>query len=175
MDTGITVGLLEGEGCISIRWQEFGAPVGVSSNSYGCKVVLQPIISISNTDSDIMEYTGNIMEGSMGTPKLKHRKENWKDVHQWCLNNMERVINFLRWLQPYLISEKKKRLCELVIEFCKIRLSCRGMQGAHTQREIDIFEEVANINTSRGKRRKPRNLQLHNGYIINVKKLKLRA
>jgi len=138
-------GLIDGDGYITIANRSRGTKKSGRS--------LSPKIGIGNKDEAIIKFAKRVM-GRYGLFKLYRRK----GVASWVtLQKLAPVLKLLKEIRPYLIS--KRKICDLVIEFCERRLKtiAAGGRGApYTQREIEIFWEVRKLNAKRkGAQSKP--------------------
>jgi len=131
-EKGYVVGLLEGEGTISI----------VSG-----KRAYVPYISITNTERKVVETCQKIVGGKIIT--YKGRKKNHKDVYILHITKTYPVYLVLKEILPLMISERKRKIAELVLKFCELRLE-KPYPSLLTQEEKAIVNEVRKLN-KRGK------------------------
>lgn len=124
-EKGLLVGLIEGEGIITINAKS-----------------LVPSIIMSNTDDDIIRSFQDIM--SKAFPKMK-TKASYKSVGFggcWRAGviGSAKVLALLRILYPLMISQRKKRIAKLVIDFCSSRL--HKMSLPPTKRTLSAAEKL---------------------------------
>lgn len=128
LEKGIVIGLLEGEGCLSFYWnKKLRHP--------------HPDLSIGNTNLGILIFCKKIIGGTVGT----NRKGGGgrKTSYSLKLRNIILVHATLEHLLPHLLV--KRKAAELMIEYCKIRLSS-PFNSPTLPREREIYEEMKNVN-----------------------------
>jgi DNA primase large subunit len=145
-EIGLLVGLLEGEGTITIQRMNKG---------------YYPRIVISNTDTDLIELShsllGKLMESRHKVYRhyssKAERLKGWKPSWVVRVTSMKDILLVLEFLENYLVSSKKRELCKLVLEFCRSRLAKtqgrkRGLWTAKdfSSRELEIISRVRLLN-----------------------------
>jgi len=118
-------GFIDGEGCFSFHKEKTG--------------YYSPFLSISNTNEDVINWFKNTLDwGYKGYVDNRREKPKW----QLEMRGMKRLIPLLLDILPYLIV--KKRHAELILEYCKSRLS--KPFGPLTKREKEIIQEIRKLN-----------------------------
>jgi len=142
-ELGYLVGIIEGEGCITIQSQ------GIWK---GKKRYYSPVIMVvSNTDREIIEHVLNILRKRnyrafiVRSGKGKGRRKDWQAVY---IKGIAYAYPFLKRITP-LLRGKKRRVAELVSRFCELRMSkmhLRNRGRPYTNEEYDIIREVRLLN-----------------------------
>lgn len=134
LECGIIVGLLEGEGCISLIT--------------GKRTNLSPTIEITNTDQDILGKVEEIL--GPGVWKSSRGNPAWKTSYHYKIGSVQAVSDFLELIGPHLISDKKRKLAQLLLEYCKSRIKTRKGRAnnlaPYSQREFEIYHEMRELN-----------------------------
>jgi len=134
-DLGYVVGLFEGEGNISIV-----------INTKSKNPMLSPRVEISNQDRNLLEKVKEIL----GFGQI-YRGSKKSGMWRWNIQNLADVLRFCELIEPYLVSEKKRKLCLLVAEFCRSRLDMYEQVGnwkycPYSERELELRELVLQVN-----------------------------
>jgi len=141
IEKGILVGLIEADGSLGIaknrgKWYKKG-------------FALYPYIYIVNTDLTLMEKVARILGNRYNIhvhPQGKSHKGR-KKVYKLTIKKLAHVLDLLRQLYPYFLSDRKKKKAELIMKFCEIRLKkhLEGMAGTkaweYGEEEIRLWEE----------------------------------
>jgi len=128
-------GLIDGEGSIHF---------GLNTSE-----TVIPRISISSSNTEVLEWCRNkIGKGYISTLSAHSFEGKFhKETHQFIIQAKPTVLPFLEAILPYLIIKKKQ--AELVVEWCKSRLSRENYdRSTYTKREIEIIKEVKTLNAS---------------------------
>lgn len=152
-EKGFLVGVIEGEGTITIR--------RVKSSARTLKgFALQPIIEVSNTSKELIVKVKNMIKPKRSV-RVAKKLESGKNFYTFTIQDQKTVLALLREIVNYLVS--KRRRGELVKRFCEIRLKKRKYLQ-HTTRgerarflnhpknyyygseELEIYEEVKRLN-----------------------------
>lgn len=134
LECGIMVGLLEGEGNISLIT--------------GKRTNLSPTIEITNTDQDILRKVEEIL--GPGVWKSSRGNPAWKTSYHYKIGSVQAVSDFIELIGPHLISDKKRKLAQLLLEYCKSRIKTRKGRAnnlaPYSQREFEIYHEMRELN-----------------------------
>ena len=127
-DLGFIIGMIEGEGTITIA---------KSRNN------LHPLIRIANTKYELLERCRQIMGGSI----FLHRRPNpkYKELYDFQLFGVRTVLETLKRIKPFLISFQKKNLCDLVIRYCEGRVK-RTKYDPTLETEWKMYKQVKQLN-----------------------------
>jgi DNA-binding CsgD family transcriptional regulator len=132
---GYLAGLVDGEGTIGIE---------KASRNDRKNPHFKPIVKISNTCKEALDYIIEQVGGFKFAIKSGRMSKNSKKaVYDIVLVRHKDVEAFLEMILPYLLI--KRRQAELVIQFCKSRLS-KPNHAPYSDEEIAIIEEVKKIN-----------------------------
>lgn len=114
-------GIIDGEGTIALH----------KDTRRG--ILCEPRISIANSNRDLLEW-------------LKHKLFSTAHITRFELyaNNYD-AMPLLKAVKPYLRIKKKQ--ADLVLEFIDLRLMREHWGKSHTQRELEIVQEVYHLNT----------------------------
>ncbi len=147
---GYLAAITDGEGSISIYSTR--RPTKSDSNHYLHSV----IFTITNTELDILEAVKDIVGfGNIYLWKRHKLTGNRKPSYGYRVTNRRLIYNLLVELKNYFMSERKKRLADLIMEFIESREQkggC-GFDSPYSQREIEIVNEVGLLN-EKGRRKK---------------------
>lgn|SRR5574341_513270 len=142
---GWLIGAIDGEGCI-----------GLSKRNRQKSINLKPHIQIANCDKDFINRCIRILSDLNIPHWVSHyegknrRRESW----QIAITGLKRVNKFLPLIKDLLCLEKREK-ANLVYEFVLSRLS-DWHAAPFTERQIEIYEKIAELNT---KGRKARSLR----------------
>lgn len=138
-ELGWLAGIVDGEGYIGIQYYE---------TRHG-HMSASAEISITNTDEQIILKAQNIIQKIGVNPYINsssyklNNKPNHKITWKVVIHRLNKVITVLESISPYLTGAKKER-AELVLEFCKLRLSHyvwgSNKSNIMTEREMEIIE-----------------------------------
>lgn len=106
-ELGFIVGLVEGEGTISLSMGK--------SKIFKQGFALCPRFYITNTNLQLLSEAKRIIGGIIFKAKSKNTKH--KDKYKLCIDGLK-VKSFLLEILPYLITKKKQ--CELAIKYIDI-------------------------------------------------------
>jgi len=134
-ELGFIIGLIEGEGTITIGR-------GVCKNPQ--KFSLHPRFFITNTDMVLLKTAQSIIGMGKIFRKEKIQKINHKQGFKLCVNDKNELKTLLLKLEPYLISKRKH--CQLVLEYINNHKRRRG----YSKRDVEIFEEIKKLNSRKG-------------------------
>lgn len=136
-ELGLLIGLIEGEGTITIKSRE----------RKSCKPFAS--ISVANTDPEILEVAGKLLGAGITDYMLWKMRES-STCPQARLSAVPRILRILLAIEPFLISDRKRELANRVIEFCRLRIEGWKKYGKHnapfSKRELEIYEEVKKLN-----------------------------
>jgi len=145
-ERGFIVGLIEGEGTISLSVGK-----GKTRNSF-LGLSIEPLIQIANTSEELINKANMIL----GWRKRVIKREKAKILYLSITRSIDLVQNVLEEINCDLVSKKKRG--ELLLEFCKIRKTKykgkirRRLKGVgYTDREFEIVKEIAILNSKNGK------------------------
>lgn len=133
LDKGILVGLIEGEGGMGLLLHRIWR--------YKNRRYLRPYISIANMNFDMLYWVRNVVgKGSISKPK--------KGCGNYQLVGQERVLSVLKVLEPYFITERRRKQARIMIEFCKRRIQVynRGGTSPYSKQDIQAFLELRKLN-----------------------------
>lgn len=146
-ELGLVVGLIEGEGSMSITT----GTATKSDKSYF------PFVNITNKDSGIIDEVQNILKiGHIQISKDQYNKRYgrvYTGVYKWVVTSVNEALKLFSLLKGKFVSKRKEKLCELITEFCLSRKEILKRGTKHAQyslREIEIVKEVRELNR-RGK------------------------
>lgn len=140
---GYLAAIVDGEGSIQLGMQRAGTYLGKYKDKIykRKKDKFQPRVQVANDDYMILEAVSDMIGfGHIG---------GHGDGHGcFYIVKIEQILSLLRNLAPYFISEKKRRLSKLLMEYCELRLKkldvfCQAPMG---KREKEIWEEMRVIN-----------------------------
>jgi len=143
---GYLAAIVDGEGTIDLIIRSRG-----SYNDY------LPYVVVFNTEKSIIDSTKDMASVGKIPRPIPPKGNRHKDLYRLWIRQQEDIVYFLERIQPFLMSKRKKRLAELLIEYCLIRLKRnRGARshgiklGTHSERENEIWEEVRELNKRAG-------------------------
>jgi DNA-binding CsgD family transcriptional regulator len=132
---GYVAGMLDGEGTISI--------VKATRNDRK-EPHWKPLVMITNTNREALEFIVREVGGfRFHNKKGTTGKNSKKPVYRIIMVKHKDVLVLLEMLLPYLMI--KRRQAELVIEFCKSRLS-KPNHAPYDDKEKEIIDEVKRLN-----------------------------
>jgi len=138
LDKGIIIGLLLGEGAIYFT---------VSRRKNAREVQVNPRISISNTNLEIINFLKQTLGGSkVHITDKGGRPTHLKTVYTFTIQNQRAIVSLLEQIQSYMVGEQE--LCDLMIQFCKSRLQRSGRP--YSLNELEIARKICQINKRRG-------------------------
>lgn len=121
-------GIIDGEGSIHLQQSN-----GTSFN---------PILSISNTNKQLLEKIKAIIGGKINPSKNELRHPRQKPAFVLIISNFRNVLETVRRLEPFLFVKKPQ--ANLIIEFCESRL--RRFHEHYNRREKWIHAELKRMN-----------------------------
>lgn len=127
-DRGFLVGILEGEGFLSIALEaNAGRPT------------FRPSLGVEMTDGEIPTRFLQLLGVGYVTIK-KPYKEHRSTLYRYTVNDRACIKLILESIKGCLVSERKRNAAELMIEFCSLRPKVRwAVKRPPTTREIEIF------------------------------------
>lgn len=128
LEIGFVVGMIEGEGSI-VLYRKGGR--------------ISPRVGIANSDKGLLEKCKRIMGGKIYA--FKRRIPNRKVAYSLVIASLNGVYETLVALRPFLMSERKTRICDLVLAFCESKRQ-RSKKVAGTLEEETIYEKVRQLN-----------------------------
>jgi len=123
---GYIVGLIEGEGTISINSAKTSRDRPYRR--------YRPSVRIANKNLDILKKVKKILKVGVIVKS--------KEIYQYKIVNIVKVKKLLETLYRYFIV--KKEVARLVIKFCNLRM---GKRHPYTNEELEIVKKVKEINT----------------------------
>jgi hypothetical protein len=138
-DAAWFAGLIDGEGTITVFKHE---------ESTGWK--LGPILSVVNTDPNIINQVQKLAEGENVNFTLftrVHANPKHATAYQLNMRNVNYIVKMLNIILPYLIG--KKAQAEICLRFCKSRLKNRSDGGRalpYTDKEWKMCKELYALN-----------------------------
>jgi len=105
-----------------------------------------PCVYFVNTDITLF---GELLDKvKIGRVSSERGDKKWKRKFKWYVSNVEEVNNICEQILPYLPS--KNRQAEILLEYCRIRLSKNTKGGVHKQthepREFELHKEIKKLN-----------------------------
>jgi len=128
-------------GYISLNWKY--KKTGDNNLSF----FLCPVVGIINTDFHFLEKWLEIVKVGRIRPRGLPRRG--KQEYIWHINKQNVVYDILTNALPYIHVQEKKRLAELVLEFCDSRKLGGLKKKPYSQREKEIADEISAINKNR--------------------------
>ena len=138
---GYLAAIIEGEGSISLIRGIHKRRGGKANVFYTAQVQL------NNNSYELLEAVKDWIGGG-------HIAKVSKDCrcYYFCLRKQIKLFRCLMDIEPHLLSDRKRRLCELLMEFCGLRLEKleSGEKGkyAYGEREVEIWQEMRDLNAS---------------------------
>jgi hypothetical protein len=80
-----------------------------------------PVVSVANTSKELIDWIMNKVPTGALTTHQHLRKPNWKIGYVYTISSYADIVELLQKVLRYLIV--KRRQAELMIEYCKVRLS----------------------------------------------------
>lgn len=119
-------GLIDGEGSIMLCKQN-------SKNEFR-----SPIVSMSNTDYNLILFMKNTFGGSISNHKRYkvHHKQSWR----WAVSR-DRAINIIKNVIDYMLEEKKVKRGKLILEKYKKVTPRNGKYTEEMKKRKTKFEE----------------------------------
>jgi len=114
-EQGFLVGLIEGEGCLSLTKCKNRRVDGQRYINY------VPRLSITNTSYELLVRTKNIVRRELGIGRISKKpkqKQQWKQGYAFEVGGLK-LLRLLRLLQPKLIS--KRRQAQILLQWCQRR------------------------------------------------------
>lgn len=149
-EKGLFVGLLEGEGSLSVyKSTEKRKPGKRTRSRLG--FTLSQNIRIHNTNTKLLTKVQAIFGGKIyrsGRPGGPNRadRQRTKDMYAWLLADKQKICDLLSVVLKHLIIKKSK--AQLLIAFCKCRLSRPSLKAGYTEAEIACAENWAALATN---------------------------
>jgi hypothetical protein len=129
-ELGFIIGLIEGEGCLTLGRSICKNPQGFS---------LHPRFFITNTNLDILGKAQSIIGGIIFS-KGERLSNKHKQAYKLSIEGKDRLKVILPQIEPYLIS--KKLNCELLLEY----VYTHRRRNGYSKRDIEIFEKIRILN-----------------------------
>jgi hypothetical protein len=102
LELGWVVGLLEGEGCFTIK-------KGKRKNGFSCT----PAVRVVSTDGDVIDRLHELVPaGSVCKPTRKTK--GGKQIYSWSLQNTEAVLDLLVVVFPMMGERRQNRIREVL-------------------------------------------------------------
>jgi|SRR5690606_25628561 len=137
-DIGYLVGMLEGEGCITL----------IAIGRKGRKKIT-PYISITNTNPIVFDTFSGIAK-SLGLPFYvsQRRIKSGKTAYRLEVTGAKRTKRWVDALLPYMAG--KRRQLEILGEYYLLREDAGSTfpPKPYTQKELDLWHEVHSLNVS---------------------------
>ena len=132
---GYLAAFLDGEGGIQItRSSRKGRQYALS---------LHPVVYFTNTNLEVIQTLRNWLRA--GVMILSRQREGYRDVHVLHITGIRNIMRLLTSLAPYLIV--KKRQADLMLAFCRSRLSPRGPEGRRfNAEELRLYRALKRLN-----------------------------
>jgi hypothetical protein len=127
-EKGWITGIIEGEGAIylsKVNWKGY--------------IYLSPKLTIHNTRKELIDKIQKLIGGKVYIDKNGRRK---KPLYIFTISNVINILRILQTLKPYFVSKKEE--CNLMIEFCKLRLE--NFHLPNSKREWEIYERLKLLN-----------------------------
>lgn len=141
-ERGFVVGLLEGEGCISIR----------NSGRKRTLYALCPTIDMCNTDKSLVVAFSDILRKINIHSKIHvSHNGNTKARKAWriVIQKTENVMMLLREIGDDFVSEKNKKRSKLLWTYCMSKrnnIIKGGKNAPTTEKEIDLYYLIRKLN-----------------------------
>ncbi len=132
---GYLAGIVDGEGCLTLKKS------GRNRQNFSA------LLTISNTSLSLLKEINKMLGGLGNINQKRSYNKNCKPVYELRFSKREILLPLLEKLQHYL--KLKKKQCQLLLEFLKIRVKSNPTKKAkvtYTQREIEIWKALKNIN-----------------------------
>jgi hypothetical protein len=141
-DLGLLIGMIEGEGEINICRK---SSKGRNKNLF----TLHPRISISNTDRELLKKIVTIIGVGIG-----HIYSDKRDTpcYRWDIGSRNDCLKLLKRISPFMVSKRKSKLAEIVIEFCESRdgnFKKHFHKCPYTEREKELYFNARCLNEKR--------------------------
>lgn len=138
-DLGWFAGIIDGEGSLTI-------------NINSTRRSIYPRLWIAAISKEMIEKCIDTLEG-LGVEYLVRWEVASKDGirkshHYVAITTCKRLEQILEVIKDYLVVKRKH--ADLVLEFCKIRLSL-PYGHPYTQRELELFQEIKPLQIKKGK------------------------
>ena len=131
-------GIFDGEGTAQIQTHR-------RKNKSGLGFGISPRIQIPNTDKGLIDWIHQkIPEFTLWT--RSPRKKEHSISYVLVLSKPEHIIEFISYIQPYLII--KKEHCLVVRNFCSLRLDKRKINkiARYGEEEIEMYKQLKILN-----------------------------
>lgn len=135
---GWLVGLIEGEGCITLNRS------GVTKTNFGTKI--SPYLSITNTNDKLMQKAVEVIK-SLGLPFHLTMRKGVIRIEIW---GQGRVKKWLEMISPYLVGKRDQ--ADLILKFIALRESVVKKHPFHKPYSLDevaLWDSVHAINANR--------------------------
>lgn len=172
---GFVVGLIDGEGTITLTAQLFKQRRAKHEKVYKYPALtITPKIIISNTNKDLIERVNTILGG--GRIQMQKRRGR-KPRYDVIIYRIEGVLSILKEVEPYLIVKKKQ--AEIVKRYCELRLGRMGgkveqhKSVPYREEEFEMLKEIRLLNVPKAGRRQDFEEKI-NEWISTVKERYLR-
>lgn len=103
-DLGWFVGILEGEGSISCRYNP--------KTGYLCAE-----LTVSSTDEDVINRLHNLYPGK--SKYVKEYKNHYKTQYVWAVTSREGIRTVINKVKSYMSNRRYTKMCEILTEFDK--------------------------------------------------------
>lgn len=138
-DLGWLIGIIEGEGSLFLHKCH-------KRNS----VSLRPILTICNTEKELIDRVYQIIKmGKITQPKYYGNSVR-KQIYRVEITKFEDLLKLFTLLKNSFVSEKKRKICDLMLEFLwlrygKLRSVRTNSSICYDKREWEIYENTRRI------------------------------
>lgn len=150
-------GLFDGEGCIGIHRQKYLSRKDrkkpyKKGHSNHPNSTYRSIITIANTDKEIIEYIQSCFNGSTHQVIVHKGNPKWKDSYEWRAST-KTAADIIKLLLPYL--RIKRRRAEILLKYQEFKdsLAKRGKRN-YSKEEWAILDQfyarIHNLNRHPG-------------------------
>ena len=108
-------------------------------------------INVANTEKSLMENFMKIVRCGRLWVKNPPEGKNFLPVYIWSIHSIKLTKHILSQILPYMPSERKRKVSELILEYCNIRIkSHENKKDLHSynQREEEIFLRIKQLNSA---------------------------
>jgi hypothetical protein len=107
---------------------------------------LHPVVYFTNTNYEAIQTLRNWLHA--GSIVLSRQRDGYQDIHVLHITGIRNILRLLTSLSPHLIIKKKH--AEVLIAFCRSRLSPRGPEGRrYNSEELRLYRALRKLNLKR--------------------------
>lgn len=137
------------EDCKTIAWSlDFEGTLSIIKSKHKNQTQgfhLNPVISLYNTDYNLIKGFKNLV--NCGTIfKRERRNIKHSNSYVWRITTFSQIISLVDNIIQYSPTDKFKRKCEIIKEYCISRKEKGNIRKSYSQNEINLQKEIKILN-----------------------------